>query len=349
MKAILKGIDYQPSDERTSNIVHEVSNKLRIKPPKVFTTDNIKIIALSAKMNPKENFILISRKVVQQLDSDELKAIIAHECHHIRTDVEEVTRTALGFSRYLAEYPLLFTFVLVICTISYYFFGLFSEEGYFPFFITDLLALSAFYLTLYLVVIFFNPNALFGSLYPHLRELDADLISSFVTRKPRALVSALRTIILMKIVDVRFSSLQFYKPINKEIRIKRWRELFFTEPRITWGITHPSPLRRIKFLKLLHELMNKEVSIKLNKPLTRFLALRIYFPNFVLLWSPWGRRLRRIGEEKIKAVYNYMESNSNNFNLAKCAENLKMDELDVATIFFSFLMRDIVNVIDPAP
>ncbi|MGQ9469214.1 MAG: M48 family metallopeptidase [Nitrososphaerales archaeon] len=352
MEVILKGIDHSPEDGEISKLVNELSKRLEVNPPKVFVANSERVTALSAKMNPKEDFLLLSNRLIKQLSLDELKAVIAHELCHIKTDVEEVTRSAIGFSRYLAEYPLLLSSSLLALLASYFFFDVFSKEAYFPYFFVDLMFLCALYLTLYLAALFLNLNVLFGSLYPNLRELDADLISSLITRKPKALIAALKTLILMKMVNVRFPSLQFFKPFKKEAKIKKWKDIFQSEPWIAppWvAYIHPSPLRRIRFLKLLDKLMNDKVSLKINKPLRKFSALEIFWPNFLLLWSPWGRRLRKMEGEEIKAVYDYMRLNSGNFNLSGCARGLGMEELNVASIFVSFLMRGMVDVVSLSP
>ena len=303
-------------------------------------------------MNPREDFIILSTQLVKQLSEDELEAVIAHELCYIKTDIEEVTKPAIGFSRYLAEYPLLVSLIPLIYISSYFFLGFFSREAYFPYFFVDLMFICAVYLMAYLLAVSINFNASFGSFYPHLRELDADVTFSLVTRKPKALISAPKTIILMKIVDAKFPSLQFYgRPSKKKVRIKRWIDLFHAEPWIAppWiTYIHPSPLKRVKLLKLLDKMRNKSISLKIRKSLRSFSALKIYWPNFLLLWSPRGKRLKKMRKDEIKAVYDYISSNKDNFNLLECAKSLGMKEINVASTFISFLMRGVVDIVNPS-
>lgn len=76
-------------------------------------------------------------------------------------------------------------------------------------------------------------------------------------------------------------------------------------------------------------------------------AISIYWPNIFLLWSPWGKRLRRIRKGSIKAVYDYMKLNESNFNLLECSKALGIPEEDIITVFISFLRKEIIDVINP--
>jgi hypothetical protein len=107
--------------------------------------------------------------------------------------------------------------------------------------------------------------------------------------------------ILLKFVESKFLALQFYAE-NKNLEIKSWKEILKTKLAYPWiKYQHPSPFLRIKFLKLIDKLINEKVSLEIKKPLKRFSALNISLNPF-FLFSPFGRRLRRLRKEDIKAV-----------------------------------------------
>jgi Zn-dependent protease with chaperone function len=343
-KLVLNGIDYEEEKGKISKIVQNLSSKLEVKQPKVFITSSNKINVLSAALNRKEDFILISKRASEFLDDEELESVIAHELWHIKNDVREATQGCVAFHRHLS---LLYSQVFSIIYIAI-FSEVFILKG-FADLVVDLAFFIIAYVVLYVVAVAWDRNATLGNLFSEDREFFADICSSIITEKPRAMISAIRKFILAKFLEAKLASLQFFSPLDKEVKVKSWREVL-TKPhhRIVWGLyAHPSLKSRIRILKLTDRLINGKVSLKVSTSPKRFSALRIYWPNFFLLWSVWGRRLRRISEEKIKAVYDYMELNSNNFNLIGCAKALRMEGLDVSTVFFSFLIRGIVDVINP--
>jgi hypothetical protein len=101
---------------------------------------------------------------------------------------------------------------------------------------------------------------------------------------------------------------------------------------------------RIKFLKLIDKLINEKVSLEIKKPLKKFSALNISLNPF-FLFSPFGRRLRRMKKEDIRAMYDYIALNSNNFNAKDCSNALKIQEEDVISVFISLLMKGSIDVI----
>jgi hypothetical protein len=53
-------------------------------------------------------------------------------------------------------------------------------------------------------------------------------------------------------------------------------------------------------------------------------------------------------KEDIKAVYDYIALNSNNFNAKDCSNALKIQEEDVISVFISLLRKGAIDVISPA-
>lgn len=343
-KLVLKGINYEVEKSKISKIVEKLSVKLKVKPPKVFITTSNKINVLSACLNRKDDFILISKRASEVLDEDEIESVVAHELWHIKNDVREATRGCVAFHRHLL--------LLYSCVFSVVYCGIFSEvlvlKGFVDL-VVDMAFFSIAYVVLYVVAVAWDRNATLGNLFSEDREFFADVCSSIITKKPKAMISAIRKFILAKFLEVKLASLQFFTPFNKEIKVKSWREVL-TKPhhRLTWSLySHPSLKSRIKLLKLVDRSINGKISIKINKSLSRFSPLRIYWPNILLLWSVWGRMLRKPKQEEIKAVYDYGRVYQDNFNFSECAKTLNIEELYVAAIFFSFLIRDIIDIIDP--
>ena len=148
-------------------------------------------------------------------------------------------------------------------------------------------------------MLLFTDVATISSYYPEYREYDADLASSLITRDASLLISALKKMILLKFVESKFLALQFFAQ-NKNLEIKSWKEVLKTKMTYPWiKYQHPSPFLRIKFLKLIDRLINEKVSLEIKKPLKKFSAFNISLNPF-FLFSPFGRRLRRLGRKILR-------------------------------------------------
>jgi hypothetical protein len=79
--------------------------------------------------------------------------------------------------------------------------------------------------------------------------------------------------------------------------------------------------------------------LEIKKPLKGFSAFNISLNPF-FLFSPFGRRLRRMKKEDIKAVYDYIALNSNNFNVKDCSNVLKSRRRCYFSFYFSFEERN---------
>jgi hypothetical protein len=75
--------------------------------------------------------------------------------------------------------------------------------------------------------------------------------------------------------------------------------------------------------------------LEIKKPLKGFSAFNISLNPF-FLFSPFGRRLRRMKKEDIKAVYDYIALNSNNFNVKDCSNALKIKKKMLFQFLFLF-------------
>jgi len=334
---ILEGIDYA-QDKKTESAVRRLAGKLNVKPPKVFVTNSPRLNVLSAAMNPLEIFMIFAKSVVDSLDKDELESVVLHELWHIKTDVREVTRSALAFGDFTVMVPLATSPMMVF----FYFF----DPAFIGLHMVDFFAFLMFYLFFYYFLLFIDVSSLLGSIYPEYREYDADVASSLVTRKPGSLISVLKQLILLKFVESKFLALQFSAHGKDDLQVKRWKDLFRTKLAYPWvKYQHPSPFLRIKFLKLLDRLINKEVVLEIKRPLKRFSVFEIS-RNPLALFSPFGRRLRHLEKEKIKEVYDYMKNNSGSFDIRSCSKAKGIDEHDVLAIFSFLLMHDVIDVVN---
>jgi Zn-dependent protease with chaperone function len=333
---LLKGIDYEEEKELEKRIM-VLAKKFGVNPPRCFVTSSNKVNVLSAAMDKKENFIIFSKSVLNSLEKEEIDSVILHELWHIKNDIKEVTRSSLAFG----DFTLMLLFSSSPLIAFLYLFNPDLGLHVVDFFVFSILYSISYYLLL------FTDVATISSYYPEYREYDADLASSLITRDASLLISALKKMILLKFVESKFLALQFFAQ-NKNLEIKSWKEVLKTKLAYPWiKYQHPSPFLRIKFLKLIDRLINEKVSLEIKKPLKKFSAFNISLNPF-FLFSPFGKRLRRMKKEDIKAVYDYIALNSNNFNAKDCSIALKIQEEDVISFFISLLRKGTIDVISPA-
>lgn len=64
--------------------VNEIAQKMNIPSPKIYVSDNQQPNAFATGRNPRNSSILVTRGLVNTLNRDELKGVLAHELAHIR-------------------------------------------------------------------------------------------------------------------------------------------------------------------------------------------------------------------------------------------------------------------------
>jgi Zn-dependent protease with chaperone function len=356
-KELLKKIDWEIEKGRISKVAQKFSEKFKITAPKILLSNSDKVTIFSLPFDSRNDAIVISRKIVDNLDENELEALIAHELYHVKIDMERTLRNFYQKGEFLL-FPLLASFNLYVSSLAFSKINELILEHHFQvsnifFYGLDLQVLATGYLLILLVFMISD------TLYYYKQEFMeyyADLFASILTKKPKALISCIKQLILFKIGESVISPKKepflirlgrvfddfLHKPVLGDENPKSWKELF-----IKTYDRHPSISSRVKFLRLLDKAINEKISIRV-KNLKSFSVPRIVFPNFFLLCCPVENRCWKMGEDKIKQFYSYMESNSTSFNLVKCAEALRMDEFDVATLFIFFLERGIAEVVEPS-
>jgi heat shock protein HtpX len=87
------------------NMVKEVAEKAEIPMPKVYIVPTNNPNAFATGRNPKHAAVAVTHGIMQLLDKDELKGVIAHEMAHVKnrdTLIQAVAATIAGVISYLA-------------------------------------------------------------------------------------------------------------------------------------------------------------------------------------------------------------------------------------------------------
>lgn len=340
MRILLRGINIRPLKEEDKtgleDLTKQLSEEIEVENPTILVTNSNKVNILSASESPDRSIILVSDHVLNSLNLEELESVFAHELWHIKTDLKEVTRSSLNFGYYLVVPQDIFA--ALIAVYIRFFSGII--------FVIDILFFVLLYTIIYASCFYLERSAFLGSFFTDLREIDADCVSAVVTKNPLNLISAMRNLVLLKIQDInnRALALYFYNPLAKEKEEgNTWNDIVQPSRTSVWSYQHPPLSNRIKLLRLMNEALHNKLQIELK---TDFKDLS--WPRPLLLLSPFGKRVGKMSRDEIYRIYKYMRDNTERFNLERCAEELKIPEIQVLTVFMLFLMRKVMVIKQPA-
>jgi len=104
--AIYKAKPVKESDQQELyKIVREISKSAKIPMPRVFLIDAPYANAFATGRNPKHSAVAVTKGIMQILDKEELKGVIAHEISHIKnrdTLIATIAATIAAIISYLA-------------------------------------------------------------------------------------------------------------------------------------------------------------------------------------------------------------------------------------------------------
>ena len=330
LESISKDLYEADPNNRCVRLAREICTALGVDEPKILMTkeDIPNIISASSR---KKKFILIPELISANLNDEELKAVLAHEIWHIRSDLTFVTYWNVLFDKIYLILPL----VIYNC---FAFSLLFIEETILPIFFYDvtisLVIFAIFWLVFSLPIFIRISSAMF-------REYEADCVSYIITRNSDALISALRKMTLLNFIIPRLLKIPtvcFLNPKdNKQVLESKCQfdEIF---PRnklklLIQGKRHVPVSSRIRLIKLLDKLTTDHLSFEyINR------RVRWYFPL-----TPFENEIKKIPKNKVKEALKIIKSNCHHLNVTEISSKIGLDELRICMIIFC-LLRDGVLV-----
>jgi len=157
-------------DERVERMLERLASKAGIPKPKLYLIETESPNAFATGRNPKNSAVAVTRGLLD-LEDDELEGVLGHELAHIKNRDCLISALAAVFA----------TAIAFLAQIGYW--SIFADrERFNPFAL--------------LLIILFAPLAatLVRLAISREREYLADQLSAYLTRKPKALASALRKI-----------------------------------------------------------------------------------------------------------------------------------------------------------
>ena len=201
-KMVLRMYDAQPVDRRSHpalyNMIEELSRKADLPMPAVYIIPQNQPNAFATGRNPENAAVAVTEGIMQALNEDELRAVIAHELAHIQNrDIltQTIVTTVVSALTMLAQ----FAYFIPIGG---------SDRGSNPF--------------VALIVLITAPIAatILQAAISRTREYEADRVGAEICGQPRQLASALQRIekaaeqIPMNVSDTAMRSTSHMFPVN---------------------------------------------------------------------------------------------------------------------------------------
>ena len=201
-KMVLRMYDAQPVDRRSHpalyNMIEELSRKAELPMPAVYIIPQNQPNAFATGRNPENAAVAVTEGIMQALNEDELRAVIAHELAHIQNrDIltQTIVTTVVSALTMLAQ----FAYFIPIGG---------SDRGSNPF--------------VALIVLITAPIAatMLQAAISRTREYEADRVGAEICGQPRQLASALQRIekaaeqIPMNVSDTAMRSTSHMFPVN---------------------------------------------------------------------------------------------------------------------------------------
>ncbi len=207
-KAILKLFWTVPLSERDARkLRHALANvciAAGAEEPDILVIANNGVNAISLARGYREGLILVTRGAAENLDRDELEALLAHEAYHIMSHDTWMWILGLGVSAFL---PLTFSAYMSVAgklvdverrpVFTYLFLRQFGLHylAVCVFFVIAWIMLAAFWIPLWV--------AYFAFVLPGNRDFLADSQALLITRNPEAVTAALKKADIMRSDPIR--------------------------------------------------------------------------------------------------------------------------------------------------
>jgi heat shock protein HtpX len=216
---------------RVYNLVENLCMSVGMTMPKVQIIESQALNAYASGLRQKDYTVTLTRGLIETLDDDELEGVIAHELIHIRNKDVRLLVVSIIFVG-------IFAFVVQIAFRSFLYSGMTrgrnNRDSGKLMIVILLISAIAYFISL-----------LFKFALSRRREYMADSGAAEMTRKPRALASALRKISPNHHVETKSEEVQqmFIENTPKDTSAKFFGNMggLFT--------THPPIDKRIKFLE----------------------------------------------------------------------------------------------------
>lgn len=216
---------------RVYNLVENLCMSVGMTMPKVQIIESPALNAYASGLRQKDYTVTLTRGLIETLDDDELEGVIAHELIHIRNKDVRLLVVSIIFVG-------IFAFVVQIAFRSFLYSGMTrgrnNRDSGKLMIVILLISAIAYFISL-----------LFKFALSRRREYMADSGAAEMTRKPRALASALRKISPNHHVETKSEEVQqmFIENTPKDTSAKFFGNMggLFT--------THPPIDKRIKFLE----------------------------------------------------------------------------------------------------
>jgi len=219
------------SNMRVYNLVENLCMSVGMTMPKVQIIESPALNAYASGLRQKDYTVTLTRGLIETLDDDELEGVIAHELVHIRNKDVRLLVVSIIFVG-------IFAFVVQIAFRSFLYRGMSRNRNN-----RDSGKLMIVILLVSAIAYFIS--LLFKFALSRRREYMADSGAAEMTRKPRALASALRKISPNHHVETKSEEVQqmFIENTPKDTSAKFFGNVggLFT--------THPPIDKRIKFLE----------------------------------------------------------------------------------------------------
>jgi heat shock protein HtpX len=216
---------------RVYNLVENLCMSVGMTMPKVQIIESPALNAYASGLRKKDYTVTLTRGIIETLDDDELEGVIAHELMHIRNKDVRLLVVSIIFVG-------IFAFVVQIAFRSFLYGGMSRNRNN-----RDSGKLMIVILLVSAIAYFIS--LLFKFALSRRREYMADSGAAEMTRKPRALASALRKISPNHHVETKSEEVQqmFIENTPKDTSAKFFGNMggLFT--------THPPIDKRIKFLE----------------------------------------------------------------------------------------------------
>jgi heat shock protein HtpX len=216
-------------NKRVYNLVENLCISGGMAMPKIRIIDDDSLNAYASGLNPKTFSVSLSRGIIEKLDDDELDAVIAHELTHIKNrDVRLliISIVFVGIFAFISE--------TIFRSIRFGAVGRGKKGGG-----------AAILIALALALVGFMIASLLRFSLSRNREYLADAGSAELTRRPKALASALRKVAADPTIEAvnRRDVAQLFLENPESMRKKR--SVSFT----SLFATHPSIDKRIELLE----------------------------------------------------------------------------------------------------
>lgn len=366
-RAFLSKSNVEIEDKKIKNIVQDLANKMNLKTPRLFFTNEPTVYSFGRNEN-NGNIVLYEK--CTELDELTLEAILAHELAHIKLDIQEYTLQSFltAFSSVKSSYfslPFLFSacwlFYDLIFLLNVNVESIEQSIRFFYDFLPFLLASTSF------LLIFFARNFLYipiGLKRPVLEfdEFKADALTYLTLKDVNILMHALdqfRKLQVRAIIDKPIPHKRNLFKRIKEIHDRIMEKGIFSKAYSNWleyfkedysslvlnfgkGFDAPKDYLRKGFLMFIDKICTQYIAFKqekkkINLDIYWYLKLALSGTNIALIeWL--GDEVYRVPKKTKNKIIDYLSKNLENFNAKTCCEVTNTSLYDVLTVVLTLLV-----------